>query len=430
MYKRYITGGAMLCFLFSVKALAQREPDRIFVPNIKTVQLNPYGDQTAYPVIKLNSNDLLQLDFDDMDGDIKNYYYNIELRNADWSEVQMGYFDYAKGYTNQRISTYRRSSQTLTRYTHYQLTFPGRDIVPVKAGNYVLKVFLDGDTSQLAFTKRFLVTDAGILVSAQVQQPFGQQDFRSRQKVQFTVNTGRVNVSYPQQQIKVVILQNNRWDNRLQLTKPSIVRNNILEYNTEKDALMPAMREWRWLDLTSFRLLSDRVRRQENTNTVFDLYVTPDFSRNTERYIYYKDYNGIYAALTNENVNPYWNADYATVHFTYKPPGNRPYNKDLIIIGQITNYGTDEGARMKWNAQQGLYETTLQLKQGYYDYAYALAEGTTTAPLFVTDETEGNIWETENQYTLLVYYRELGGRYDRLMNVTTISSIMNRPGHF
>lgn len=430
MYKRYFGMSCVFCLLFCLKPYAQREPDKVFQKNIKTVQLSLYGDQTAYPIIKLNSNDMLQLDFDDMDGDIKNYYYNIELRNADWSAVQMGYFDYAKGYTNQRISTYRRSAQVLTRYTHYQLVFPGRDIMPTKAGNYVLKVFLDGDTSKLAFTRRFLVADAAIAVSAQVQQPFGQQFFRTHQKIQFTVNAGRLNVSYPQQQIKVVILQNNRWDNRIQNIKPSIVRNKMYEYNTEKDCIMPAMREWRWLDLTSFRLLSDRVRRQENTNTAYDLYAVPDPPRNTQRYIYYKDYNGIYAALTNENVNPYWNGDYATVHFTYKPPGNAPYAKDLYLIGQITNYGRDDNAKMRWNPQQNTYETTLQLKQGYYDYAYALADGKNNPLRFITDETEGNIWETENQYTILVYYRELGGRYDQLMNVTVINSMMNRPGQF
>ncbi|MCO5240502.1 MAG: DUF5103 domain-containing protein [Chitinophagaceae bacterium] len=430
MYKRYFTTGLLLPFLFCFHAQAQREPDQIFHPNIKTVQLNPYGDQTAYPIIKLNSNDLLQLDFDDMDGDVKNYYYNIELRNADWSAVQMGYFDYAKGYTNQRISNYRRSAQTLTRYTHYYLTFPNRDITPIKAGNYIIKVFLDGDTSRLVFTRRFLVVGAGIAVSAQVQQPFGQQFFRTHQKIQFTVNAGRLNVSYPQQQIKVVILQNNRWDNCIENIKPTVVRNNILEYNTEKDGILPAMREWRWLDLTSFRLLSDRIQRQENTNTAYNLFVTPDRSRNSDRYIYYKDYNGIYAALTNENVNPYWNADYATVHFSYYPPGNRPYPKDLYLIGQITNYGKDEGAKMSWNPRENVYETTLQLKQGYYDYAYGLRDDKSNLPKFVTDETEGNIWEAENQYTLLVYYRELGGRYDQLMNVTLMNSMTNRPGQF
>ncbi|MCO5236963.1 MAG: DUF5103 domain-containing protein [Chitinophagaceae bacterium] len=428
MYHHRFRANVIFLLFFFTSVQAQREPDRIFMQNIKTVQLNPYGDQTAYPIIRLNSNDLLQLDFDDMDGDIKSYYYNIELRNADWSAVQMGYFDYAKGYTSQRISNYRRSAQVLTRYTHYQLVFPGRDIMPVKSGNYVIKVFLDGDTSKLAFTKRFLVTEAGVAVSAQIQQPFGQPYFSTHQKIQFTINSGRLNISYPQQQIRVAILQNNRWDNCIRDITPTIVRNNVLEYNTEKDAKMPAMQEWRWLDLTSFRLLSDRVKRQENTDHAYDLYVAPDLPRNAQRYIYYKDYNGIYAAMTNENVNPYWNADYATVHFTYKAPGDRPYGKDLYLIGQITNYGLDEGARMKWNATSGEYETTLLLKQGYYDYAYGLAEQKPGGIRFVTDDTEGNIWEAENQYTLLVYYRELGGRYDRLMNVTVINSMTNRPG--
>ncbi|MBX3253757.1 MAG: DUF5103 domain-containing protein [Chitinophagaceae bacterium] len=416
-------------FIFAVlRTQAQREPDKIYMDNIKTVQLTMYGNQLAYPIVKLNSNDQLQLEFDDMDGDVKSYYYNIELRNADWSAVQMSYFDYVKGYPNQRISTYRNSSQTLTRYTHYQLTFPDRNIMPTRAGNYVLKVFINGDTSKLAFTKRFLVVSTAIAVGAQIQQPFNQQLFRTHQKIQLTVNTGNLNVSYPQQQVKVMILQNNRWDNSLQNIKPSIVRNNTYEYNTEVDCVLPAMREWRWLDLTSFRLLSDRVRRQQNTNTAYDLFVIPDVSRNTQRYVYYKDYNGLYAALTNENVNPFWSGDYATVHFTYAPPGNTPYNKDLYIIGQMTNYGRNEGAKMTWNEDQQVYQTTLLLKQGYYDYAYALEDKQGGRIKYVTDETEGNIWETENEYMVLVYYRELGGRYDQLLNVTTLSSMVNRPG--
>lgn len=421
------------CLLFCcLQAQAQREPDKIFMPNIKTVQLTMNGNQLAYPVIRLNSGDQMQLEFDDMDADVKPYYYNIELRNADWSAVQMSYFDYVKGYPNQRISTYRNSSQTLTNYTHYQLTLPDRNIMPTKSGNYVLKVFLNGDTTKLAFTKRFLVVSPLMSVAAQVQQPFNQQLFRSHQKINLTVNAGTTNVNYPQQQVKVVILQNNRWDNALKNIKPSIVRNNGYEYNAEADCLMPAMREWRWLDLTSFRLLSDRVRRQENTNTSYDLFVAPDVTRNVQRYIYYKDYNGWYAAFTNENLNPFWQGDYATVHFTYAPPGNVPYpnGKDLYIIGQMTNYGKDEGAKMQWNEEQRVYQTTLQLKQGYYDYVYGVTDSKNGSTQFVTDDTEGNIWETENQYMVLLYYRELGGRYDQLVNVSSLSSMVNRPGQF
>lgn len=418
----------LLSVFFSLtEVMAQREPDKIFMDNIKTVQLTMYEDQLAYPVIRLNGNDQLQLDFDDMDADVKNYYYNFELRNADWSAVQMSYFDYAKGYPNQRITSYRSSSQTLTNYTHYQLNFPDRNIVPTKAGNYVLKVFLNGDTSQLAFTKRFLVISNMMFVAAQVQQPFGQQYFRSHQKINLSVNAGTVNVSYPQQQVKVMILQNNRWDNAVQNLKPSIIRGNVYEYNAEADCLFPAMREWRWLDLRSFRLLSDRVRRQENTNRTYDLYTVPDVSRNIQRYVYYRDYNGIYASLTNESVNPYWQGDYAAVHFTYAPPDNIPYRQDLYLVGQITNYGKDPEAKMSWNESQGVYQTTLWLKQGYYDYIYALEEKRNGRTVFTTDQTEGNIWESENEYMILVYYRELGGRYDQLVNITTLNSMTNRP---
>lgn len=429
MCKRYF---CFLSFCFAIfysgNLLAQREPDKIFMNNIKTVQLTRYGDQLAYPAIRLNSADMLQLDFDDMDADIKSYYYNFELRNADWSAVQMSYFDYIKGYTNQRITTYRSASQVLTRYTHYQVSFPDRNIMPTKAGNYVLKVFINGDTSKLAFTKRFVVYQPSISVAAQVQQPFNHQYFSTHQKILLTVNSGALNVSYPQQQIKVVMLQNYRWDNCIQNIKPNIIRGNSYEYNAETDCLFPAMREWRWLDLTSFRLLSDRVRRQQNTNTAYDLYVIPDVSRNSQRYIYYKDYDGLYAAITNENVNPYWGGDYATVHFTYVPPGNVPYPKNnLYIVGQMTNYGKDDGAKLQWNDEKKEYETTLFLKQGYYDYVYGLGEPAANNLKFLTGETEGNIWETENQYTILVYYRELGGRYDQLLSVSTLNSLQNRP---
>lgn len=432
MCKLYFSGLSFLYLIFSFgKALAQREPDKIYMDNIKTVQLTMYGDQLAYPIVKLNSNDMLQLDFDDMDGDIKSYYYNFELRNADWSPVQMSYYDYIKGYTNQRITTYRSASQVLTRYTHYQLNFPNRDIMPVKAGNYLLKVFINGDSTKLAFTRRFMVVNPTATVAAQVQQPFNQQFFRTHQKIQFSVNSGNLNVSYPQQQIKVVVLQNSRWDNSKQNIKPNIIRGNVYEYNGENDCLFPSMREWRWLDLTSFRLLSDRVSRQQNTNTAYNLFVIPDVTRNTQRYIYYRDYNGWYAAITNENVNPYWSADYATVHFSYITASRTPYQgKDLYIIGQMTNYGKDSNAKLQWNEEKGQYETTLFLKQGYYDYAYALSPSSSPRLAFNTDDTEGNIWESENEYTILVYYRELGGRYDQLVNVTSLNSMQNRPGQF
>jgi hypothetical protein len=160
----------------------------------------------------LNSNDQLELHFDDMDADVKYYYYSFQLCNADWTPANIQTFDYIRGFQTNRITTYRNSSIAQTRYTHYQVTVPERSSAPTKAGNYLLKVFLNDDTSKLIFTKRFLVVNSRASVSAQVMQPYNGNYFLTHQRVQIAVNTasGQINTFSPQD-LKVVVVQNNIW---------------------------------------------------------------------------------------------------------------------------------------------------------------------------------------------------------------------------
>ncbi|MDX2049181.1 MAG: DUF5103 domain-containing protein [Chitinophagaceae bacterium] len=416
--------------MFFFYSAAQRYPDQVFNPNIRTIKFNIYGDQLGYPIIRLNGNDKLELNFDDMDPEVKNYFYTFQLCNSDWSPVQMSYFDFVRGFTQVRISTYRVSSSVLTRYIHYQATLPDRNCMPTKAGNYILKVFLNGDTTQLAFTRRLLVYDSKLAIAAQVQQPFTQQFFRTHHKLQVAVSTKGVTVTYPNQQIKVVALQNYRWDNCIKDIPPLFFRNDMVEYNTEKDFLVAAGKEWRWLNLRSFRLLGDRVQKQTNTDSTFELYVKPETDRVNQRYYFFRDLNGMFTSETTENVNPFWEAEYAKVHFTYIPPGNAPYpGKDVYLFGEITNYGMLDSAKMRFNASSGAYETTLKLKQGYYDYMYVTKDKADNKSGFSTSFTEGNWWESEDHYMILVYYRELGGRYDQLLGVAQLNSQFSRPGY-
>ncbi|RYG03555.1 MAG: DUF5103 domain-containing protein [Chitinophagaceae bacterium] len=277
-----------------------------------------------------------------------------------------------------------------------------------------------------AFTRRFLVTDAGIAVSAQVQQPFGQQFFRTHQKVQFTANAGRLNVSYPQQQIKVVILQNNRWDNAVRDIKPTFASRTTLEYNLETDAVFPAGKEWRWIDLRSFRLQSDRVATAKYSNTSTEIFVKPDMDRSQQKFNFFRDLNGMYRIETAESINPYWQADYATVNFSYVPPGNTLLPRDIYLFGRLTDYNLNDSAKMKFNIEKGVYERSLFLKQGYYDYSYVTIDPADPKRTAQFDLTEGNYWETENEYTILVYYRGLAERYDELIGITKINSLTGR----
>jgi hypothetical protein len=406
-------------------AMAQHV-EKIYQANIKTPQLFMYGSQQSLPIYNLNSNDRLELEFDDMDGNVKSYYYTFVLCDYNWQPVDISPFNYIKGFTQNRIPTYRYSSIALTRYTHYQAFLPETNSQPIKSGNYLLKVFLDGDTSKLAFTKQMLVLDQKASISAAVVQPFSPDRFSTHQKVRFTANISGLNSFSAAQQVKVVILQNNRWDIAQRDIAPTFVRGNTLDYSAENIAVFPGGKEWRWLDLRSFRLQSDRVDHADYGKTFTDVYVKTDIDRNGLRYIYYPDYNGMFNITTYESINPFWQGDYATVHFELARPDGTEYpNKDVYLAGYFTGYDLDEKWKMNYNPQTLRYEGTAFLKQGYYNYTYIAVDRNDPTQRI---ELEGNYWETENAYTILIYYKSFTDRSDQLIGVGSINSRTDKPG--
>lgn len=408
-------------------ALLAQEPDVVYFSHIQNIKLHLKGNPLGYPIIRLGSSDQLELHFDDREGGTKAYSYTWELCNADWTPAVLSPMDYIRGFTQQRITTYRASSVALTRYTHYQQVVPDRNCAPSRSGNYLLKVFLNGDPSQLAFTRRVLVAEEKATVSMQVQQPFNNQLFTTHQKIAFTVNTRQLNLVNAMQQVNVTILQNNRWDNRKSGMRPTFIRQNQLEYNAEQDAVFAAGKEWRWLDLRSFRLQTDRVDSAVYQGGTTNVFVKTDVDRSSLRFVFYRDGNGMYYNETMDGLNPYWQGDYATVYFSFRPPAGMPFRDELYLFGELSNYGRDPQAKMVFNKERGVYETSIWLKQGFYDYAYALQEASGGSVVFNTSRTEGSYWETENNYTILVYYRSLGGRHDELVSVTNLNSLAGRP---
>ncbi len=406
--------------------LMAQQVEKVYKPYIRTAQLFEYGEQQSLPVYVLNGNSRLELEFDDMEGNVKNYYYTYVLCDYNWQPVNISAFDYIKGFTQNRINTYRYSSIAFTRYTHYQAILPERNSAPTRSGNYLLKVFLDGDTSKIVFTRQMLVLDQKTNISAAVVQPFTPQLFNTHQKLRFSVTIKGLNSFSAAQQMKVVILQNNRWDMTQRDIPPTFVRGNTLEYNAENIAVFPGGKEWRWLDLRSFRLQSDRVDSAAYRKNSTEIFLRTDIDRAGQRYVYFPDYNGMYKIVTYESINPFWQGDYATVHFYFsRPDGNAYPKKDLYLSGHFTGYQLNDQWKMSYNPENGKYECTAFLKQGYYNYTYIAVDQ--EAP-FQKTELEGNYWETENAYTILVYYKSFTDRSDQLIGVSSINSRTDRPG--
>ncbi len=407
---------------------AAQMSDSVYYQNIKTPQLYIAGNQLGYPAINLNSKDQLELHFDDLDADVKSYSYTYQLCNADWTPAIISEFDFIRGFTQMRINEYQLSSLALTKYTHYATVLPDPNCLPTRSGNYILKVFLNGDTSQLAFTRRFLVLDNSVNIAAQILQPFDPQFSRSHQKLQLNVNMRTLNATNPLQQIKISVLQNYRWETAINNIQPTFYSGNNLQYNRDDDFIFPGGSEWRWIDLQSnLRYQSDRIQRGIYGKASTDLYTKPDRDRSRLPYYYFKDYNGMFYIQTTESLNPYWQTDYATVHFSFIPPDNIPFpDKDIYIVGKLTDYKLNDSAKMNFNAEKGAYEASVFMKQGFYNYAYVTIDRKDQQRNLSFEFTEGNHQETENDYIILVYYRDLGGRVDQLVGLKKLNTLTGR----
>ncbi len=400
-------------------------PDHIYHQNIATVKLTPPGEMLGLPVIALNSGDQLELQFDDLQNEIKSYFYTLQLCNSDWTPAQVNTIDYLRGFSEVQIRDYRFSSVALQKYVHYKARIPSSNSTPTRAGNYLLKVYLDGDTNRLAFTRRLMVINNKAGVAGWISQPTNPKLFRNSQKINVSVNTKGLNLQNPFDQLKIVIQQNFRWDNAITGIKPMFIKGDVIEYNAEQDCIFPAMKEWRWVDLRSFRLQTERVRNTEYLRNGTVINVMPDVPRDNQVYQYLRDINGMYDPATIEDYNIQFEGDYARVNFTF--PMKEPFaGYDMYVFGELTQYELNDRNKMTWNGEKGAYEGALFLKQGYYNYVYGLVDKTRPNLPMSTEFTEGNWWETENAYTVLVYYRTLGGRHDELVGMLRMNSLTNR----
>ena len=120
--------------------------------------------------------------------------------------------------------------------------------------------------------------------------------------------------------------------------------------------------------------------------------------------------------LQSENQN-----DYARVQFTYVPNNNIPYlDQKLFIIGAITNNVMDQNAEMQFDVKQGVYQKTLLLKQGYYNYTYLFVPEETQIPTQAA--VDGSFFQTAQDYYVFVYLYDYDYGYDRLLGMRKITT--------
>lgn len=380
-----------------------------YLQTIKSVQFYPVDQENAFPVIELFSDDQLMLAFDDLRGDVRNYYFSIEHCDANWVPSRLSPLEYAEGYNEDRILEYSTSVNTLQSYAHYRVNFPSENVRPKLAGNYLLKVYEDADKSRLIITRRFYVLAPLMSVSFQLVPSVDVAKRNKNQKLNVTVNTGGLTVNNPYQDVKILVLQNQRPDIQQWLTTPQFVNNSELRYHDNRTLDFGGGNEFRYIDLRSLRLASERMANIQIDSTVrVDL--IPDENYSNASYASTFDENGHFFIRNQDKNNADTESDYINVQFTLA--SDAVTEGAIYVVGGFNGYQRGETNKLQYDPGQKQWKGTLLLKQGLYDYEYVYVSPSDEVS---TTFSSGDHFETNNTYQVLVYNRRQGTTWDELV---------------
>ncbi|MCA0429826.1 MAG: DUF5103 domain-containing protein [Bacteroidetes bacterium] len=401
-----------------------RYDDYLYKPNIKTVQIYESNWEGSPPILNLNSQEQLVLEFDDLEGDKKQYAISFIHCNYDWTPSDLMVTEYINGFADLNIINFNFSVNTIQKYTHYNVKFPTQNIQFTKSGNYIVYVYNTNDKKDIVLSRRFMVYDSQVTITSTIRQSTSGDEQFSKQQIDFTIYPGNYNVTNPFVDLKVVVAQNNRFDNAVTSIKPTFIGNNNFNYSLDPATNFNGGNEFRHFDLRSLRFVTENVkeiyRDQEYKNHAT---LNPEKNRRVTPYVFYNDLNGGFLIKNTNalgNVNTDTDADYVYVDF-FLPYQTPEAKGNFYVIGKLTDWRMNKNSKLTYNPQRFGYELQLYLKQGYYNYMYVLSNDKNNSG----DETltEGNHWDTENDYYFYIYHRKIGTYYDALIGYKKFNSL-------
>lgn len=415
-----------LHIILTLNSLAVEKTDKYYYENavyrdeIKSVQLYRVGNELSNPVIELGSDVKLILKFDELTEDVKNYSYTIIHCDVNWNESFIPQNEYLSENPDNPVSDYAISNNTTIKFVNYQLQIPNEDCTPKYSGNYALVVFEDNNRENLVLIQRFYVFEPKVRIEGLVKRATFDAFNGENQEVDFKVINDELKFKNPAEDIKIVLMQNHRWDNAIRNLKPSFIRENILEYDYDKENVFPGGNEFRFFDIRTNRHPGENVGNIQFVRPYYHVSLLPDAIRSNKKYIPYSEMNGNFVVESQDRVSDVdTECDYEFVHFSL-PMESPLVGSSVNVFGALTGWNANKTNEMKWNFETARYELSLLLKQGYYNYQYAyIAQNSKKADLV---NLEGTYFVTENEYQIFAYYRDQASRYDRLVGYVKINS--------
>ena len=431
---RYITLSLSLCLSISSTTQAfflrpannkiyplqpqESDKDYVFSPDIRSVEFYREGWDLSLPVLELGENLVLILEFDDLSDYGGMYQYTLQHCKSDWSPSDILPSDYLLGFHEGTLRNWESSRNTKVPYSHYRLSIPNEEMKPVISGNYLLKVYREYNPEDLVLTRRFFIVENRVNIEATARRTENLEHFYTHQEIDFTINHPDLAIDDPLRMVRVAVCQNWDWDRANFELEPTYIYPGQLVYDWEEENLFAGVNEFRYFDTKNLKYQSERIEQILTRSQVTNVFLFADPVRSNLSYQFYEDLNGRFFIRWDEAHDSDLEADYVKVHFTM--PFDGPLTGgDFYVWGGMTSWTLLPDAKMDFNPATRAYEASILLKQGYYNYQYRFKPDDAPAD---TSFSEGDHFQTENEYTILVYFSDIRERYDRLVGLRMINS--------
>jgi hypothetical protein len=400
----------LILITFTSSSIKGQEVYETLPPDfIKTIEFFGSSDEfSGTPIISIN--ETLNLKFDDLTAAENDYYYEIEHYNFDWTPSKLSKNEYLEGFDNIRLFNFVNSFTTLQPYTHYELSFPNENTRGFKvSGNYMLKIF--NSNKELLFSRKFIVFENLVNVDITLRRSRNLTYLDKKQVVNFEVGRDDFIFRNPEQTVNTVVVQNNDFNTAIYDLKPQFTQGNRLIYRYDEESSFWGGNEYLNFDNKDIRQGTLRIERVE-LDDLYNSFLYPNFLRAGNVYTFYPDINGAFRINTIQGDDIDIESEYAKVHFTLQNSKDLE-NGEIHLYGRFNNYVLDDSTLMKpLESQPNILTNELLLKQGFYNYKYVFLDKNGN---FKEGFISGNHDVTENDYQVIVYYRDIGARFDRVI---------------
>jgi len=388
--------------------------DYVYVDNIASVKFYAGNNPLAYPITTVRGNPPLILKFDDLEADSKDYFYKIIHCDSDWQASNLEEEDYLDGFNGEEISDKTDSKFTLTQYTHYRLVLPNENTRWTISGNYLLIIYDDDDN--VVITRRFLVAENKVKIYASIEHAKDVTKYNSYQSVHVTLDIKDYNVVDPLKELKTTVLQNQRWLDAKKNVHPKYLVGTEVRFDAFDPFLFKGLNEFRYFDTRTLMATNLEVYSIEVNRDKIDVILEKDKIRKFHNYFFHKDINGNFLILNQDRPDGDITGQYTDVYFTLETLAPVK-DGDVYVIGGFCDWQLYDYNKLTYDEELESYTGNILLKQGVYDYYYAVVDKKGNVDL---SAMEGSWFDTQNSYMILVYHRPFGGRYDKLVGFRII----------